>query len=80
MVIGKLITDLYHLLLILLAPLVVVLNMARELYCPECNTEYWGETKGAVCNECNHIFTSYDITKALGYIKDNNVNTQSRKT
>jgi uncharacterized Zn ribbon protein len=54
--------------------------MARELYCPECNTEYWGETKGAVCNECNHIFTSYDITKALGYIKDNNVNTQSRKT
>lgn len=64
----------------LVVPLVVVFNMAKELYCPECNTEYWGETKGAVCNECNHIFTSYDITKALGYIKDNNVNTQSRKT
>ena len=63
----------------LVVPLVVVFNMAKELYCPECNTEYWGETKGAVCNECNHIFTSYDITKALGYIKDNNVNTQSRK-
>ena len=68
----------------LVVPLVVVFNMAKELYCPECNTEYWGETKGAVCNECNHIFTSYDITKALGntqiYFKDNNVNTQSRKT
>tara|TARA_R110002167_G_scaffold162852_1_gene359443 strand:- start:883 stop:1044 length:162 start_codon:yes stop_codon:yes gene_type:complete len=53
--------------------------MAKELYCPECNTEYWGETKGAVCNECNHIFTSYDITKALEntqiYFKEKNVNT-----
>jgi uncharacterized Zn ribbon protein len=55
--------------------------MSKELYCPECNTEYWGNIHGAVCGECNHIFTGYDIYKALENIKedekDNNVNPKS---
>ena len=55
--------------------------MARRLYCPECGTEYWGDAKGAVCGECEHIFTAYEIWKALNNNqdcnKDNYVNTQS---
>ncbi len=41
--------------------------MAKELYCPECGTEYWGKInyanpiRPAVCGGCNHVFTNAEI-------------------
>ncbi len=28
--------------------------MAKEIYCPECETEYWGSIQNAKCGECEH--------------------------
>ena len=43
--------------------------MAKRLYCPKCEEEYWGEIKAAKCLGCDYKFTEYDIAKALGRIK-----------
>jgi len=34
--------------------------MAKELYCPECGTEYWGSIVNAKCKECDYVFTSVE--------------------
>ena len=39
--------------------------MSRELYCPECGTEYWGSIADAQCGECNHIFREEEKNMAL---------------
>lgn len=39
--------------------------MAKRLYCPQCNVEYWGESKRAKCS-CGYTFTFEDKRKALG--------------
>jgi len=35
--------------------------MAKELYCPECGTEYWGPVAHAKCNECDYVYTAHEI-------------------
>ena len=35
--------------------------MAKELYCPDCGTEYWGLIKNAKCGYCEHIFEFPEI-------------------
>tara|TARA_R110002153_G_scaffold74006_2_gene192781 strand:- start:114 stop:302 length:189 start_codon:yes stop_codon:yes gene_type:complete len=37
------------------------IKMAKELYCPECGTEYWGSIENAKCNECNYVYTELEI-------------------
>ena len=37
--------------------------MAKELYCPECDTEYCGPVAHAKCNECDYVFSQWDIQK-----------------
>ena len=39
--------------------------MAKRLYCPQCNEEYWGKGKKAKC-VCGYVFTEEDKRKALG--------------
>jgi len=36
------------------------IKMAKELYCPECGTEYWGSIVNAKCKECDYVFTSVE--------------------
>jgi len=43
--------------------------MSRNLYCPKCKTEYWGEMENAQCNYCKYKFTDEDQRKALGCTK-----------
>lgn len=45
--------------------------MSRELYCPKCNVEYWGEYENAKCS-CGHTFTKEEKDSVLGY--DNSIN------
>jgi|TARA_R110000744_G_scaffold139373_2_gene250375 hypothetical protein len=40
--------------------------MSKNLYCPKCKVEYWGEGRRAVCNSCKYVFTNIDKQKALG--------------
>ena len=35
--------------------------MAKRLYCPECNTEYWGSIKAPKCGGCGYNFTPDEI-------------------
>lgn len=36
--------------------------MSKNLYCPECSVEYWGESHPyAKCDNCNYVFTERDI-------------------
>ena len=39
--------------------------MAKELYCPQCNNEYWGtiKVKDTKCNGCGYQFTPNEIYK-----------------
>lgn len=34
--------------------------MSKELYCPECGTEYWGSFAHAKCNECDYVYTELE--------------------
>ena len=34
--------------------------MSKELYCPECGTEYWGPVAHAKCNECDYVYTELE--------------------
>ena len=52
----------------------MVYGMAKELYCPECETEYWGSIQNAKCGECEHTFTPHEIHQALGYRSVSNDN------
>tara|TARA_A100000171_G_scaffold11570_1_gene9463 strand:+ start:652 stop:804 length:153 start_codon:yes stop_codon:yes gene_type:complete len=38
--------------------------MSRELYCPKCDVEYWGEYDNAKCS-CGHIFTKEEKDMVL---------------
>ena len=38
--------------------------MARALFCPKCDTEFWGIAdgkNGARCNKCRYKFTFVDV-------------------
>ena len=37
--------------------------MAKELYCPECGTEYWGSIVNAKCNGCGYVYTELEIKR-----------------
>jgi transposase-like protein len=41
--------------------------MSKNLYCPKCNIEYWGEAYKATCQSCNYVFTNKDKQQALGF-------------
>ena len=51
--------------------------MSKNLYCPKCKTEYWGEIKSVKQSwndykndcfcACGYIFTFKDFEKAIGY-------------
>jgi len=56
--------------------------MSKNLYCPKCKTEYWGEVKSAnpywnnykndcFCG-CGYIFTFKDFEKARGISEEKN--------
>lgn len=47
--------------------------MSRELYCPKCNQEYWGEYENAKCG-CGHTFTKEEKDIVLGYDQSINDN------
>jgi hypothetical protein len=54
--------------------------MAKELYCPDCGTEYWGSIKNAKCGYCEHTFTKSDIIfqKRLFEFIDNRKNNNEK--
>lgn len=55
--------------------------MSRELYCPKCNNEYWGEYQNAKC-DCGHKFTKEEKDIVLDYdqtINDNVIYLLERK-
>ena len=40
--------------------------MAKALFCPKCDTEYWGLAtgkNGASCNKCGYRFTFADVNE-----------------
>ena len=41
--------------------------MAKTLYCPQCNNEYWGtiKIKDTKCNGCGYQFTPNEIYKVI---------------
>jgi len=38
--------------------------MSKDLCCPKCSDEYWGESKYAKCAKCGYVFTQKDILEA----------------
>lgn len=40
------------------------LEMSKNLYCPECSIEYWGESKNPKCDHCDYLFTERDVLEA----------------
>ena len=47
----------------LVITLTLELDMAKELYCPECGTEYWGSIVNAKCNGCGYVYTELEIKR-----------------
>lgn len=47
--------------------------MSRELYCPKCSQEYWGEYEEAKCS-CGYTFTKEEKDIVLGYDQSINDN------
>ena len=47
----------------LVITLTLELDMAKELYCPECGTEYWGSIVNAKCNACGYVYTELEIKR-----------------
>ena len=47
--------------------------MSRELYCPKCDSEYWGDVEKwtAKCECCDYIFKEKEIKEALGWEVNN---------
>ena len=41
--------------------------MSKNLYCPKCHNEYWGNSKNAQCSKCHHTFNQKEISLCTGY-------------
>jgi len=53
--------------------------MSKELYCPECGTEYWGLVINAKCGYCEHTFTKSEIifqTRLINFIENRKNNNE----
>jgi len=54
-------------------------KMSKELYCPECGTEYWGLVINAKCGYCEHTFTKSEIifqTRLINFIENRKNNNE----
>jgi len=47
--------------------------MSKNLYCPKCKVEYWGDTEGAKCTACGHIFKNWEFNVCTGHEVGGNV-------
>ena len=49
--------------------------MAKELYCPQCNTEFWGDLSvNSLCGGCGHDFAKGFQTFPDGEVEYNVTN------